>query len=80
MRGNYWFFRGVSKLLFTALFFVILENCCQGKTVYPASAYFIYFVDSAFNDRKWLFLRTWRVNDGFGQQGQNVGGQEALPL
>jgi len=69
MRGIYWFICSVSKLLFTTLFFVILENCCQGKTGYPASAYFIYFVDIAFNNGKWLFLRTWWVNDGFGQQG-----------
>ena len=78
--GIYWFFRGVSKPLFTTLFFIILENCCQAKTVYPTSVYVIYFVDIAFNNRKWLFLRTWWVNDGFGQQGQNVRGQEALPL
>ena len=62
------------------LFFIIPVNCCQGKTVYPASVYFIYFVDSAFNDRQWLFLRTWWVNDGFGQQGQNTCMPEELPL
>jgi len=60
--------------------FIILENCCQGKTVFPTSVYFIYFVDSAFNDRKWLFLRTWRVNAGFRQQAQNTCMPEELRL
>ena len=75
---DYLFCQGVSRVLLGAVFLIIPEYCCEGKTVCSASLYLSSFIHKVFNNRKWLLSRTWLVNAGFGQQGQNACEPEVL--
>lgn len=69
---DYLFCKGVSRVLLVALFLIIPEYCCEGKTVYSASLYLSSLIHKVFNNRKWFLSRTRLVNAVLGQQGQNA--------
>ena len=75
---NYLFCQGGSRVLLVAMFLIIPEYCCEGKNICSASLYLSSFIYKVFNNRKWLLSRTWLVNAGFGQQGQNACEPEVL--